>query len=358
MKLTDEQKELIKSKRVKSNLYEKERQRFLMLPTGLVFGELYRDLTIESKFTWTILNDRAKLSKRNGWFDEDGSIYFIFNNNDLVRLLRIGEKKVIKIKNELNYYGLLEQKRLGRGMANRLYIYEPVLTEKDLNFLLKEDIFAEEDSSDVQNSQNDSSEESAKNCQNDSSEENAKNCQNDSSKESIENTENSQNDSSRTVKNPVLELPKRQPSNTKFSNTNYININESAKAESNAELSTNQYFKKSKLLTDFRVKGIPESVTNELYRATGDTEKIGYICGVIYQAKRYVTNQKNYEIYLEELTEDDFEELTKCILRVLKKTLTENTVESYDRYLFKTIQNFFEKYVNREKVPIVKWTSM
>lgn len=334
MKLTDEQKELIKSKRVKSNLYEKERQRFLMLPTGLVFGELYRDLTIESKFTWTILNDRAKLSKRNGWFDEDGSIYFIFNNNDLVRLLRIGEKKVIKIKNELNYYGLLEQKRLGRGMANRLYIYEPVLTEKDLNFLLKEDIFAEEDSSDVQNSQNDSSE------------------------ESIENTENSQNDSSRTVKNPVLELPKRQPSNTKFSNTNYININESAKAESNAELSTNQYFKKSKLLTDFRVKGIPESVTNELYRATGDTEKIGYICGVIYQAKRYVTNQKNYEIYLEELTEDDFEELTKCILRVLKKTLTENTVESYDRYLFKTIQNFFEKYVNREKVPMVKWTSM
>ena len=346
MKLTDEQKELIKSKRVKSNLYEKERQRFLMLPTGLVFGELYRDLTIESKFTWTILNDRAKLSKRNGWFDEDGSIYFIFNNNDLVRLLRIGEKKVIKIKNELNYYGLLEQKRLGRGMANRLYIYEPVLTEKDLNFLLKEDIFAEEDSSDVQNSQNDSSEESAKNCQNDSS------------KESIENTENSQNDSSRTVKNPVLELPKRQPSNTKFSNTNYININESAKAESNTELSTNQYFKNSKLLTDFRVKGIPESVTNELYRATGDTEKIGYICGVIYQAKRYVTNQKNYEIYLEELTEDDFEELTKCILRVLKTTLTENTVESYDRYLFKTIQNFFEKYVNREKVPMVKWTSM
>ena len=160
------------------------------------------------------------------------------------------------------------------------------------------------------------------------------------------------------LKNPVLELPKRQPNNTKFSNTNYFNINESAKAESNAELSTNQYFKKSKLLTDFRIKGIPESVTNELYRATGDAEKIGYICGVIYQAKRYVANQKNHEIYLEELTEDDFEELTKCILRVLKKTLTENTVESYDRYLFKTIQNFFETYVNRATVPMVKWTSM
>ena len=334
MKLTDEQKELIQSKRVKSNLYEKERQRFLMLPTGLVFGELYRDLTIESKFTWTILNDRAKLSKRNGWFDEDGSIYFIFNNNDLVRLLRIGEKKVIKIKNELNYYGLLEQKRLGRGMANRLYIYEPVLTEKDLKFLLKEDIFAEEDSSDTEN------------------------CQNDSSEETVENTENCQNGSSRTAKNPVLKLPKRQPNNTNFSNTDYFDIKESAKAESNPELSTNQYYKKSKLLTDFRVKGIPESVTNELYRATGDTEKIGYICGVIYQAKRYVANQKNYEIYLEELTEDDFEELTKCILRVLKKTLTENTVESYDRYLFKTIQNFFETYVNRAKVPMVKWTSM
>lgn len=138
MKLNKEQKELIFSKRVGSNVFEKERQRFLMLPAGLAYGELYETLSTDSKFAWTILNDRAKLSKRNGWFDEDGSIYFIFNNIDLVKILKMSEPKVIKIKKELVEYGLLEQKRLGRGLPNRLYLFEPVLTESDIHLMLKE----------------------------------------------------------------------------------------------------------------------------------------------------------------------------------------------------------------------------
>ena len=318
MKLNKEQKELILSKRVGSNVFEKERQRFLMLPAGLAYGELYETLSTDSKFAWTILNDRAKLSKRNGWFDEDGSIYFIFNNIDLVKILKMSEPKVIKIKKELVEYGLLEQKRLGRGLPNRLYLFEPVLTESDIHLMLKE------------NSDN---------------------------TENLDITQNLNILSSRTKNSLVLELNNFKANNNKYINNNINNINESAKAESNIELSTNQYFKKSKLLTDFRIMGIPESVTNELYRAIGDTEKISYICGVIFQAKRYVSNQTNHEIYLEELSEDNFKELTKCILRALKKDLTENTVEKFDRYLFVTIQKFFENYVLEKKaqVPLVDW---
>lgn len=318
MKLNKEQKELILSKRVGSNVFEKERQRFLMLPAGLAYGELYETLSTDSKFAWTILNDRAKLSKRNGWFDEDGSIYFIFNNIDLVKILKMSEPKVIKIKKELVEYGLLEQKRLGRGLPNRLYLFEPVLTESDIHLMLKE------------NSDN---------------------------TENLDMTQNLNILSSRTKNSSVLELNNFKANNNKYINNNINNIDESAKAESNIELSTNQYFKKSKLLTDFRIMGIPESVTNELHRAIGDTEKISYICGVIFQAKRYVSNQTNHEIYLEELSEDNFKELTKCILRALKKDLTENTVEKFDRYLFVTIQKFFENYVLEKKaqVPLVDW---
>lgn len=318
MKLNKEQKELIFSKRVGSNVFEKERQRFLMLPAGLAYGELYETLSTDSKFAWTILNDRAKLSKRNGWFDEDGSIYFIFNNIDLVKILKMSEPKVIKIKKELVEYGLLEQKRLGRGLPNRLYLFEPVLTESDIHLMLKD------------NSDN---------------------------TENIDITQNLNILSSRTKNSSVQELKNLKPNNNKYINNNINNINESANAESNTELSTNQYFKKSKLLTDFRIMGVPESVTNELYRAIGDTEKISYICGVIFQAKRYVSNQTNYEIYLEELSEDNFKELTKCILRALKKDLTENSVEKFDRYLFVTIQKFFENYVSgaKIKVPLVDW---
>ena len=332
MKLNKEQKELILSKRVGSNVFEKERQRFLMLPAGLAYGELYETLSTDSKFAWTILNDRAKLSKRNGWFDEDGSIYFIFNNIDLVKILKMSEPKVIKIKKELVEYGLLEQKRLGRGLPNRLYLFEPVLTESDIHLMLKENSDNTENLDITQNL----------------------NILSSRTKNSLvlDNADTDKNLnilSSRTKNSSVLELNNFKANNNKYINNNINNINESAKAESNIELSTNQYFKKSKLLTDFRIMGIPESVTDELYRAIGDTEKISYICGVIFQAKRYVSNQTNHEIYLEELSEDNFKELTKCILRALKKDLTENTVEKFDRYLFKTIQKFFENYVLEKK---------
>ena len=340
MKLNKEQKELILSKRVGSNVFEKERQRFLMLPAGLAYGELYETLSTDSKFAWTILNDRAKLSKRNGWFDEDGSIYFIFNNIDLVKILKMSEPKVIKIKKELVEYGLLEQKRLGRGLPNRLYLFEPVLTESDIHLMLKE------------NSDNTENLDMTQNL----------NILSSRTKNSLvlDNADTDKNLnilSSRTKNSSVLELNNFKANNNKYINNNINNIDESAKAESNIELSTNQYFKKSKLLTDFRIMGIPESVTNELHRAIGDTEKISYICGVIFQAKRYVSNQTNHEIYLEELSEDNFKELTKCILRALKKDLTENTVEKFDRYLFVTIQKFFENYVLEKKaqVPLVDW---
>lgn len=340
MKLNKEQKELILSKRVGSNVFEKERQRFLMLPAGLAYGELYETLSTDSKFAWTILNDRAKLSKRNGWFDEDGSIYFIFNNIDLVRILKMSEPKVIKIKKELVEYGLLEQKRLGRGLPNRLYLFEPVLTESDIHLMLKENSDNTENLDITQNLNIFSSR-----------------TKNSLVLDNADTDKNLNILSSRTKNSSVLELNNFKANNNKYINNNINNINESAKAESNIELSTNQYFKKSKLLTDFRIMGIPESVTDELYRAIGDTEKISYICGVIFQAKRYVSNQTNHEIYLEELSEDNFKELTKCILRALKKDLTENTVEKFDRYLFKTIQKFFENYVLEKKaqVPLVDW---
>ena len=339
MKLNKEQKELIFSKRVGSNVFEKERQRFLMLPAGLAYGELYETLSTDSKFAWTILNDRAKLSKRNGWFDEDGSIYFIFNNIDLVKILKMSEPKVIKIKKELVEYGLLEQKRLGRGLPNRLYLFEPVLTESDIHLMLKDNSDNTENIDITQNLNILSSR-----------------TKNSLVLDNVDTDKNLNILSSRTKNSSVLELNNFK-ANNKYINNNINNINESAKAESNIELSTNQYFKKSKLLTDFRTMGIPESVTDELYRAIGDTEKISYICGVIFQAKRYVSNQTNHEIYLEELSEDNFKELTKCILRALKKDLTENTVEKFDRYLFKTIQKFFENYVLEKKaqVPLVDW---
>ena len=307
IKLTSEQKEHILNNRVGSNIYEKARQRFLMLPAGLVYGSLYKTLSADAKFAWTILNDRSKLSAKNGWYDENGDIYFVFSNEKLKEILQISKPTVIKIKKELEEYGLLEQRRMGLTKANRLYIFEPVLLEEDYRLIQKNESY----SNPIENTP-----------------------------ENVDFTLKSKFFTSRSQDSLPHEV-KEIYSN----NTNINNKNESAKAESQID-----FFKKNKKVIDYSFAGIPETLTDELFRATGDTRKVDFICSVIFQAKRYVVNQTNCLILFENMTEDDFNSLATCILRALKNDLTKGSIENFDKYLFTTVRNFFEKYINENQL--------
>ncbi|WP_244913350.1 DnaD domain protein [Staphylococcus intermedius] len=79
-----------------------------------------------------ILRDRVELSIKNNWVDDLGNIYFIYTVKHLETILNCGNKKVIKIKNELEEAGLLEQKRLGLNKPNMLYLKKPTITQKDI----------------------------------------------------------------------------------------------------------------------------------------------------------------------------------------------------------------------------------
>ena len=306
-KLTSEQKEHILNNRVGSNIYEKAKQRFLMLPAGLVYGSLYKTLSADAKFAWTILNDRSKLSAKNGWYDENGDIYFVFSIENLKEILQVSKTTVIKIKKELEEYGLLEQRRMGLTKANRLYIFDPVLLEEDYRLIQKNESY----SNPIENTP-----------------------------ENVDFTLKSKFFTSRSQDSLPYEV-KELYSN----NTNINNKNESAKAESQID-----FFKKNKKVIDYSFAGIPETLTDELFRATGDTRKVDFICSVIFQAKRYVVNQTNCLILFENMSEDDFNNLAKCILRALKNDLTKGTIENFDKYLFATVKNFFENYINENQL--------
>ena len=116
MKLSKEEQEYILKNRENQNIYRKAEKKFLMLPALLIYGELYRSLDSGAKIAWTILNDRANLSKKNGWYDEKGNVYFVYTNQELMNLVNVSEPTIVKIKKELISYGLLEQKRMGRGI--------------------------------------------------------------------------------------------------------------------------------------------------------------------------------------------------------------------------------------------------
>lgn len=307
MKLSKEEQEYILKNRENQNIYRKAEKKFLMLPALLIYGELYRSLDSGAKIAWTILNDRANLSKKNGWYDEKGNVYFVYTNQELMNLVNVSEPTIVKIKKELISYGLLEQKRMGRGKANLLYIYEPVASKSDAQNLIEID--------DVGNT--------------------------------LE-FQNLKNLSSRTENNLVQELKKIKPNNTKNNNINFNNIesvNESERAISNR-------LKKEELLTDYSQMGISSIVTDALFRAIRDVNQISYILGVLFKAKKEVYNFTGILILLEDLTEEENITLAKTLLRVLKKQYTDKTIENFDRYLFVALRGYFEDYINHNGLAI------
>ena len=307
MKLSKEEQEYILKNRENQNIYRKAEKKFLMLPALLIYGELYRGLDSGAKIAWTILNDRANLSKKNGWYDEEGNVYFVYTNQELMNLVNVSEPTIVKIKKELISYGLLDQKRMGRGKANLLYIYEPVASKSDAQNLIEI--------------------------------------------EDVGNTlefQNLKNLSSRTENNLVQELKKIKPNNTKNNNINFNNIesvNESERAISNR-------LKKEELLTDYSQMGISSIVTDALFRAIRDVNQISYILGVLFKAKKEVYNFTGILILLEDLTEEENITLAKTLLRVLKKQYTDKTIKNFDRYLFVTLREYFEEYINHNGLVI------
>ncbi|OAX74703.1 plasmid replication initiation protein [Lactiplantibacillus plantarum] len=101
---------------------------FFQFPKVLMYGEQYKSLSDTAKLAYMVLKDRLEYSLRNNWIDEDGHVYFIFTNQELMELFNCSEHKAIKVKTELTSIGLLFQKQLGfnpktkKNEPNRLYL--------------------------------------------------------------------------------------------------------------------------------------------------------------------------------------------------------------------------------------------
>ena len=97
-------------------------ERFYRIPKIFVESPLYKPMSTDAKFTYAILKDRFELSLRNNWIDKNGDVYLIYTITELQEILGYGNKKVIKLKKELQEYGLLEEVRQGLNKPNLLYL--------------------------------------------------------------------------------------------------------------------------------------------------------------------------------------------------------------------------------------------
>lgn len=78
-----------------------------------------------AKILYMILYDRARLSQRNNWADEDGHIYLVFPILEMAAKTGRSVSAVKAALNELLQADLLKKVRVGFGKPNRLYVRIP-----------------------------------------------------------------------------------------------------------------------------------------------------------------------------------------------------------------------------------------
>ena len=91
---------------------------------------LEMDLTQTAKVLYALLLDRASLSRKTGWKDEEGHIFVVYPIAYLADDLGKSHMTVKKALNELEEVGLLVRKKQGFSKPNLLYIRIPAEEKK------------------------------------------------------------------------------------------------------------------------------------------------------------------------------------------------------------------------------------
>lgn len=114
-------------KRITANQYQTS-ERYYKLLKILFEDEKYMDMKLEVKVVYSVLKDRLELSLSKGWIDEDGAIYLIYSNSNLMALLGCSKSKLLSIKKTLREYGLIDEVQQSSSekgrMANKIYLGE------------------------------------------------------------------------------------------------------------------------------------------------------------------------------------------------------------------------------------------
>lgn len=105
---------------------------YFQFPKILMYGEKYRKMSGDGKIFYILCLDLIKLSMKNDWKDKDGHYYIKMSIETIQDRMNCGNKKAIKLKKELEAFGLIDEKRVGQGKSNRLYVLQLEYTDADI----------------------------------------------------------------------------------------------------------------------------------------------------------------------------------------------------------------------------------
>lgn len=102
---------------------EVEQYKFVKVPMVFFEDEKYFEMSSDAKLLYAIMLDRATLSFKNGWIDEEKRVYIIFTIDEMMSKLNRARATIMKTLKELEVsYGLIERCRFGFSKPNTIYV--------------------------------------------------------------------------------------------------------------------------------------------------------------------------------------------------------------------------------------------
>lgn len=95
---------------------------YLRVPHVLLTAPRYRQLTSDAKLLYCLLQERQRMSARNGWIDEAGRIFLYFSVEEVAEHIGCGRQKALALFRQLMAAGLIERKRPSKGRSCRIYV--------------------------------------------------------------------------------------------------------------------------------------------------------------------------------------------------------------------------------------------
>lgn len=105
---------------------------YFQFPKLLMYGAAYKKMSSDGKLLYMLCLDLIKLSMKKGWKDEYGRYYIKMSIDTIKERMNCARDKAISLKKELVQYDLLEIKRIGQGKSDRLYILQLDYNDEDI----------------------------------------------------------------------------------------------------------------------------------------------------------------------------------------------------------------------------------
>ncbi|MCC0649296.1 replication initiator protein A [Clostridioides sp. ZZV15-6598] len=104
------------------------KQLHIQIPKALFYEDKYikpsdkKPLSAQAKILYGFLLDRTKLSLSNEWYDDKNRLFIKCDQISMSEFLGVSEKTARGYKNELINFNLLEEDKTGQGKSNLLYL--------------------------------------------------------------------------------------------------------------------------------------------------------------------------------------------------------------------------------------------